>query len=137
MLAIKAKYAAHKPPGRMTYSWTLITRHTFNLALLQPLDFMIQSCELYFRMVDVPESLKVDILAIERKETDKISQMLSWFAQTCQVTNSATQGYFLGHPVECSANLKKNLLEGERHNRSNIERNLHHLSPEYVAPLLR
>ena len=51
----------------------------------QPLDFLIETCELWFDLVDVPADLRDEINAIEGEGVEKISQMLCFFAQTCQV----------------------------------------------------
>jgi hypothetical protein len=91
-------------PGNLTLKFVLVAPHLlcsylvieFNkLSFLQPLDFMIKSCHLYFDMVDVPHHLKPDILALEGSVPVKISQMLSWFAQTTQV-----ESFFFGHPLQ-------------------------------------
>ena len=53
----------------------------------QPLDFLIQTCQLYFDLVDVPAHLKPDIEALEPEGIvpGKISQLFVWLAQTTQV----------------------------------------------------
>lgn len=78
-------------------------------------------------MVDVPDHLKPDILALEGSVPVKISQMLSWFAQTTQEESS-----FFGTPF-------KNIylpIVGEEHNRTNTPGNIYYLCTEHVANVL-